>query len=70
MSVVVRFDAVRTSGDGTVSTKRFESTVTGVAAEAVQVGPALNQAGNEVAQQVAAWLSEPAAPAAQTAPQP
>lgn len=57
MSVVVRFDAVRTSGDGTVSTKRFESTVTGVAAEAVQVGPALNQAGNEVAQQVAEWLA-------------
>jgi cholesterol transport system auxiliary component len=67
LSVVVRFDAMRTDGDGTVSTKRFESVIAGVAADAVQVSPALNQASNEVAQQVAEWLS---APAGQTAPQP
>jgi cholesterol transport system auxiliary component len=60
MSVVVRFDALRSDGSGTVSTKRFESTVTGVAADAVQVAPALNQASNEVAQQVADWLANPA----------
>lgn len=57
MSVVVRFDAMRTDGSGTVSTKRFESVVSGVAAEAVQVAPALNQAANEVAGQVADWLA-------------
>ena len=57
LRVVVRFDAVRTDGTGTVSIKRFESVVTGVAAEAVQVAPALNQAANEVAGQVADWLA-------------
>lgn len=57
LRVVVRFDAVRTDGTGTVSTKRFESVVTGVSAEAVQVAPALNQAANEVAGQVADWLA-------------
>jgi len=48
---------MRTDGSGTVSTKRFESVVNGVAADAVQVAPALNQAANEVAQQVADWLA-------------
>ncbi len=57
LSVVVRFDAMRTDGSGTVATKRFESVVSGVAAEAVQVAPALNQAANEVAGQVADWLA-------------
>jgi len=57
MSVVVRFDALRTDGSGTVSTKRFESVVSGVAAEAVQVAPAVNQAANEVASQVAEWIA-------------
>ena len=56
-SVVVRFDATRTAADGTVTTKRFESVIAGVAAEALQVAPALNQASNEVAQQVAEWLA-------------
>jgi cholesterol transport system auxiliary component len=59
MSVVVRFDALRTDGSGTVSTKRFESTIAGIAPDAVQVAPALNQASNEVAQQVADWLTTP-----------
>ncbi len=63
MSVVVRFDAQRTEADGAVTTKRFESVISGVAPEAIQVGPALNQAGNEVAQQVAEWLAEVAVPA-------
>jgi cholesterol transport system auxiliary component len=57
LRVVVRFDAMRTDGSGTVSTKRFESVVNGVAADAAQVAPALNQAANEVAQQVADWLA-------------
>ena len=71
MSVVVRFDAIRTEPDGSVTHKRFESVIAGVAPEAVQVGPALNQAGNEVAQQVADWLTAPTAvaiPVVQTVP--
>ncbi len=73
LSVVVRFDAQRTEADGSVTTKRFESLISGVAADALQVAPALNQAGNEVAQQVADWLTAPTAvaiPVVQTVPQP
>lgn len=55
-SVVVSFDAVRT-GEGTaVTTRRFEAVVPGVPAEAGPVGVALNQAANDVAGQVAAWI--------------
>jgi len=55
-SVVVSFDAVRT-GEGTaVTTRRFEAMVPGVPAEAGPVGVALNQAANDVAGQVAAWV--------------
>jgi len=56
-AAVVRFDAVLVSRDGTIRSKRFESTVSGVAAQAVPVGAALNQAANEVAAQVADWVS-------------
>jgi cholesterol transport system auxiliary component len=55
-SVVVRFDGVLQSADGRVQTRRFESRVAGVAAEAAAVGPALNQAANDVAAQVAEWV--------------
>ncbi len=55
-SVIVRFDAIRTSGDGQVRTRRFESVVPGVQAEAGPVGFALNQAANDVAGQVADWV--------------
>ncbi len=55
-SVVVRFDAMRTGTNGVVTTKRFESVVPGIPAKAALVGPALNKAANDVAQQVAAWL--------------
>lgn len=54
-SVVVRFDAVRTSGDE-IATKRFESRVPGIAAKPDQIGPALNRAANDVAGQVADWV--------------
>lgn len=57
MRVVVRYDALRTDGSGTVSTKRFESAVSEVAPTAEQVAPALNQAANDVAQQVAGWVA-------------
>jgi len=55
-SVVVRYDGVLQSPDGQVRTRRFESRVSGVAAEAAAVGPALNQAANDVAGQVAEWV--------------
>ena len=55
-SVVVRYDGVLQSPDGQVRTHRFESRVSGVAAEADAVGPALNQAANDVADQVAEWV--------------
>ncbi|MCX7284066.1 MAG: ABC transporter, partial [Novosphingobium sp.] len=52
---VVRFDAVKEAG-GRIETKRFESTVAVAAAEASYVGPALNEAANAVAKQVADWV--------------
>ena len=55
-SVVVRFDGVLQMPDGTVQTRRFENRVTGVAPEAVSVGPALNDAANAVAGEVADWV--------------
>lgn len=55
-AVVVRFDAVRTLGTGTVMTKRFESRVPVARAEAAVVAPALNEAANAVATQVADWI--------------
>jgi len=55
-AAVVRYDAVWTAPGGTVSTKRFEAKIPGVAAKPEQVGPALNRAANQVAAQVAEWL--------------
>lgn len=55
-SAVVRFDAIREGGGGTVSTRRFESVVPGVRPDARSVGPALNRAANDVARQVADWI--------------
>ncbi len=55
-AAVVRFDAVLQGPNGAIRSKRFESEVTGVAAEAGPVGAALNRAANEVAAQVADWV--------------
>lgn len=55
-SVVVRFDAMREDGAGNVRSQRFEATVPGVSPKPEQIGPALNKAANEVAQQVADWV--------------
>lgn len=52
---VVRFDAVKEVG-GKFETKRFESTAPVADAEAQYVGPALNEAANAVAKQVADWV--------------
>lgn len=57
-SVVIRFDAVRTSGSGgVVETRRFEARESGVAAETAFVGPALNRVANRVANEVADWMT-------------
>lgn len=55
-SVVVRYDAVLQMPDGNIRTRRFESRVSGVPAEASAVGPALNEAANRVAGEVAEWV--------------
>jgi len=55
-SVVVRFDAELQQADGTILTRRFEAEVTGVLPEADDVGPALNEAANKVAADVADWV--------------
>lgn len=55
-TVVVRFEAVLNGADGRISTRRFESEVTGIAPKVGAVGPALNQAANDVAAQVAKWV--------------
>jgi cholesterol transport system auxiliary component len=55
-SVVVRYDASREDAGGAVSVKRFESIVRGVQPKAEAVAPALNEAANAVAAQVADWV--------------
>lgn len=56
-SVIVRFDAIRTQADGTVMSRRFEARESGVLPEAGSVGPAINNAANTVAGDVADWVS-------------
>ena len=56
-SVVVRFEAIRSGPSGAVVTKRFESIVPGIVAKPEFVGPALNRAANDVAGQVASWVT-------------
>lgn len=54
--VIVRFDAVLQQPDGAIRTRRFEAEVDGVLPEAEEVGPALNEAANRVAAEVAEWV--------------
>ncbi|AKH42473.1 hypothetical protein WYH_01432 [Croceibacterium atlanticum] len=55
-SAIVRFDAVLKQPDGQLRTRRFESVVSGIPAKADAVGPALNEAANDVAAQIAEWV--------------
>ncbi|MFT4026868.1 MAG: ABC-type transport auxiliary lipoprotein family protein [Novosphingobium sp.] len=55
-AVVVRYDAIRETKGGGVTTRRFEAVVPGIQPKTEFVGPALNQAANQVAQQVADWV--------------
>ena len=57
-SVMIRFDAIRTMEDGTVMSRRFEASESGVLPEAGSVGPALNRAANTLAGEVADWMAE------------
>lgn len=55
-SVVVQYDAAKSSGGGTqVDTRRFEATVP-AAADAASIGAALNRAANQVALEAASWI--------------
>lgn len=56
-SVVVRYDAIRTGDNGVVETRRFEAEEGGVLPQAGPVSSALNRAANDVARQVAGWMS-------------
>jgi cholesterol transport system auxiliary component len=55
-AAVVRYDAIRQSGNGPVATRRFEAVVPVAEPTGAYVGPALNQAANQVAQEVADWI--------------
>lgn len=57
-SAVVVFDAIRSAPDSGITTQRFEARVSGIPADVDFVGPALNDAANDVAGQVADWLGE------------
>jgi cholesterol transport system auxiliary component len=54
--VIVRYDAAKsTAGGARVDTRRFEARVP-ASGDAATVGPALNQAANQVALEVASWI--------------
>jgi cholesterol transport system auxiliary component len=55
-AAVVRYDAIRQTGNGPVTTRRFESIVPVAEPTGAYVAPALNQAANQVALQVAEWI--------------
>jgi cholesterol transport system auxiliary component len=56
-SVVVRYDAQLVVPGTPLKMRRFEATVPGVSPDAEALAPALNRAANDVATQVAAWLT-------------
>jgi cholesterol transport system auxiliary component len=56
MEAVVTYDAALARGAELVTTRRFEARVPVAAADRATVAPALNQAANQVAAQVADWI--------------
>ena len=56
MEVVARYDAALARGGDNVETHRFEARVKVSAAEPAAVSPALNQAANQIAADVARWI--------------
>ena len=55
-AAVVRYEALREGPGGTIATRRFEASVPIGKADARRVAPALNQAANQVAAEVADWV--------------
>ena len=56
MEVVAIFDAALARQGGGITSRRFEARVPVTAADAASVAPALNQAANQVAAEVATWV--------------
>ena len=56
MEVVALYDATLVRRDGAVATRRFEARVPVAVADAATVSPALNEAANRVAADVATWV--------------
>lgn len=56
MQAVVVYDAALARGPDSIETRRFEARIPVSAVETAAVGPALNQAANQVAQDVASWI--------------
>jgi cholesterol transport system auxiliary component len=56
MEAVVVYDAALARGPNAVETRRFEARVPVSALDAASAAPALNQAANKVAADVAAWI--------------
>lgn len=57
-AVVLQYDAVLRTGEDTIATRRFEASVDGIPPEANAVGSAMNNAANDLAKQVSAWVQE------------
>lgn len=56
MEVVVVYDAAMARGQDAITTNRFEARIPVAAADVASVGPALNEAANRVATEVATWV--------------
>jgi cholesterol transport system auxiliary component len=56
MEVVAVYDAALSRTPDRVETRRFEARVPLAAADAASAAPALNQAANQVAAEVARWI--------------
>lgn len=56
MQAVVIYDAALARGGDAIETRRFEARVPVSAVETAAVAPAINQAANQVAQDVAGWI--------------
>ncbi len=57
-TVTVRYDAERIGPNGVTSTRRFEAVEKDIDPAAADVAPALNDAANDVARQVADWVDQ------------
>jgi cholesterol transport system auxiliary component len=57
-SVVVRIEMQRQEKGGAITSRRFEAVVPGIEAKAAPVAAALGRASNDVATQVATWVTQ------------